>query len=129
MRNCRAAVFLMFFGLGIALPVSSAFANGANEKRCGWLENPTPANWSLLDRDGEWLIGEQGGYQAPGIDNMPDMSTQGWVETNAGGHGYGCACLTVQVDKKKSVVTRLVSAQPLPLKRCKSDSKLRAPDQ
>lgn len=129
MRNSRAAVFLMFVGLAIALPVSSAFANGANEKRCGWLENPTPANWSLLDRDGEWLIGEQGGYQAPGIDNMPDMSTQGWIETNAGGHGYGCACLTAQVDKKKSVVTRLVSAQPLPLQRCKSDSKLRAPAQ
>ena len=27
----------------------------------GWLQNPTPGNWWLVDRDGEWTIGTQGG--------------------------------------------------------------------
>src|SRR5918999_3279183 len=66
----------------------------AVERRCGWLQNPTPANWWLIDRDGEWLIGVQGGYQAPGMDEMPDMSTAGWVEVN-GHYGYGGACMGV----------------------------------
>ena len=26
------------------------------ERRCGWLSNPTPANYWLSDRDGEWTI-------------------------------------------------------------------------
>src|SRR5262245_20967552 len=33
------------------------------ERRCGWVDNPTPSNWWLVDRDGEWEIGLQGGYQ------------------------------------------------------------------
>ena len=32
------------------------------ETRCGWLANPTPANYWFYDKDGEWTIGEQGGY-------------------------------------------------------------------
>lgn len=123
MRNS----FMVLLGLGMALATSVADAQGAVEKRCGWLENPTPANFSLLDRSGEWTISEQGGYQAPGIEKMPDMTTKGWVVTNAGEHGYGCACLDVQVDEKSGLVTRLVSAEPLPLRRCKLDPKLPPP--
>ena len=119
--------FVVLLGLGMALATSVADAQCAVEKRCGWLKNPTPGNFSLLDRSGEWTISEQGGYQAPGIDNMPDMTTKGWVVTNAGEHGYGCACLDVQVDEKSRLVTRLVSAQPLPLRRCKLDPKLPPP--
>ena len=26
------------------------------ERRCGWISNPTPANYWLSDRDGEWTI-------------------------------------------------------------------------
>ena len=52
------------------------------ERRCGWLANPTPANYWLNDRDGEWTLSAQGGYRAPGMDEMPDMTTNGWVETN-----------------------------------------------
>src|SRR5690349_18304425 len=40
-------------------------------RRCGWVDNPTPSNWWLVDRDGEWEIGLQGGYQAKG--DMPDF--------------------------------------------------------
>ena len=54
---------------------------------------------TLVDRDGEWLIGAQGGYQAPGMDNLPDMTTAGWVESN-GHYGHGCACMDVTVDRR-----------------------------
>lgn len=32
------------------------------ELRCGWFDNPSPANATLLDGDGEWIIGMQGGH-------------------------------------------------------------------
>ena len=96
-------------------------------QRCGWLENPTPANWSLIDREGEWLIGMQGGYQAPGSDDMPDMSTHGWVQSNVGGHGYGCACMTVTTNRRDHRVTRVLSARPVPLRQCRADPHLPRP--
>jgi hypothetical protein len=39
-----------------AVPVSGT------ETRCGWLYNPTPLNWYLIDKDGRWIISQQGGY-------------------------------------------------------------------
>src|SRR5215217_3934268 len=92
-----------------------AASSPAGKIRCGWLENPTPANWSLVDREGEWLIGVQGGYQARGSDNIPDMSTRGWVETN-GHHGYGCACMKVSTDRASHRITNILSAIPKPLR-------------
>jgi hypothetical protein len=41
------------------------------ETRCGWLHNPTPRNWYLIDKDGSWVISMQGGYEAQGMDNLP----------------------------------------------------------
>ena len=93
------------------------------ERRCGWLANPTPANWWLTDRDGQWLIGEQGGYQAPGLNELPDMSSRGWVRVN-GSYGYGCACMTVYTDKPSMRITRILSATPQPLCKCGKDPKL-----
>ena len=81
------AVFLLIL-FSIPLPAM------ATERRCGWLDNPTPGNFSLRDRGGEWVLGVQGGHEAHGFDSMPDITTAGWVETN-GHYGYGCACLTV----------------------------------
>jgi hypothetical protein len=96
------------------------------EKRCGWIDNPTPANWWLTDAVGQWIIGLQGGYQAPGLDNLPDMRTRGWVETN-GSYGYGCGCMTVTTDKNSGRIARIYSATPLPIKRCIADKKLPRP--
>jgi hypothetical protein len=50
-----------------------AAAKPAAALRCGWLENVTPGNFSLVDRDAEWTIAEQGGYEAPGFDRLPDI--------------------------------------------------------
>ena len=112
--------------LALVLALLAAGQSRPAETRCGWLQNPTPANWWLVDRDGEWLLGAQGGYQAPGMDEMPDMSTAGWAEVN-GSYGYGCACLRVTVDPRTHRVTRLISARPVPLRQCQADPHLRRP--
>ncbi|NJR23962.1 MAG: DUF4087 domain-containing protein [Richelia sp. CSU_2_1] len=102
----------------------SAFPASATEIRCGWLHNPTPANWYLTDKDGQWTIGVQGGYQASGIDNIPQMNEKEYVKTNVGSYGYGCACLEVTVDRKKQRITLINGGEQLPLKTCREDPKL-----
>jgi hypothetical protein len=98
-----------------AAPSASGF-----ERRCGWVDNPTPANWWLVDRDGTWEIGIQGGHQAEG--DLPDFGGA-WVETN-GHHGYGCACVDVRVDRSSHQVLVVRGAKALPLARCKGDKAL-----
>lgn len=92
------------------------------EKRCGWFSNPTPANASLYDRDDEWVVGVQGGYQAEG--DWPTFGPKEWVRTN-GNYGYGCACLEVRVDREKHEVIEIESARARPLSACRSDRALR----
>ena len=104
-----------------SLPISVHAA--VPERRCGWLQNPTPANYWLLDRDGEWTLSAQGGYQVEGMDNMPDMTTRGWVRVN-GNYGYGCACMSVTTDRASRRVTRIFSATPVPLRQCRADRRL-----
>jgi hypothetical protein len=110
-----------------AVPARAAAATPAKGvRRCGWLSNPTPANWWLTDSEGQWILATQGADQAPGMDEMPDMSTAGWVETN-GHYGYGCACMTITADAEGKV-TRIADAQPKPLKQCRADKKLPKPE-
>ncbi len=99
---------------------------GAAERRCGWLENPTPANFSLKDRQGEWVMGEQGGHQAIGMDEIPNLTTGGWVATN-GSYGHGCACITGTFDARTRQVVQIYRAEGVPLARCKADRALPAP--
>ncbi len=100
-----------------AAPVAKA------ERRCGWLDNPTPGNWWLTDRQGEWVLSAQGGYEAPGMENMPDMSTAGEVLTN-GNYGYSCACMTVTTNRASGRITRVLAARPVPLRQCRMDRRL-----
>ena len=93
-----------------------------SEMRCGWFSNPTPANASLFDREGEWIIGVQGGEQAEG--DWPQFSPKQWVETN-GHYGYGCACLRVRVDRSERRVLVIESAQARALSLCRRDPALR----
>jgi hypothetical protein len=99
----------------------------AQAPRCGWIVNPTPANWWLVDRDGEWLIGAQGGYQAPGLDNIPDLSEHDWVVTNGASYGYGCACLHADVDRRTKRITRIRDAKQKPLAACRADRRIKRP--
>ena len=97
-------------------------SDGKFENRCGWFDNPTPANAWLEDKDGEWEIGIQGGYQAEG--EWPDFSDDQWVKTNVN-YGYGCACLKVTVDHKNRRVLKIASATAKPLSACRKDPALK----
>ncbi len=106
-------------------PAAVLAAADNTEKRCGYLDNPTPANWWLTDRDGEWLIGAQGGYQAEGLDVLPEsMFERGWVRTN-GYYGYRCACLAVTTDRKAMRIKRIYSGEALGMARCRRDKALK----
>jgi len=93
-----------------------------SEKRCGWFSNPTPANASLYDREGEWFIAVQGGNQARG--DWPAFGPKHWVETNLH-HGYGCACFRLRVNRATEEVIEIESAKPRPLSACRNDRKLK----
>jgi hypothetical protein len=91
--------------------------------RCGWFDNPTPQNATLLDRDGVWLISTQGGNSADG--DWPEFKPNQWVRTNAGSYGYGCACMKVLTDNKESKITRIISASARSLATCRNDKALK----
>ena len=101
-----------------------AAAHPAVETHCGWLDNPTPANWSLHDRDGEWLIGMMGDYQAPGSDNIPEFPRRAWVSHGVGSYGYGCTCMKVTTDRANHRITSVLSAVVRPLRQCRADRRL-----
>lgn len=92
------------------------------ETRCGWFHNPTPGNAWLIDRDGEWTIGVQGGYQADG--DWPTFSKARWVKTNVN-YGYGCACMRVEVDRDEKEVLNILSSYSKPLSSCRKDKWLK----
>ena len=94
------------------------------ETRCGWFSNPTPANVWLYDRDGEWTIGVQGGYQVEGDWGWPDFKPRQWVRTN-GNYGYGCACLQLRVNKETREVLEIKSSRARPLAACRRDRSLK----
>ncbi len=95
------------------------------ETRCGWLDNPTPANISLYDREAEWIISVQGQYEAKGDWSLPDYKPGQWVATNAGSYGYGCACLRLRADRQTRKVLEVMNASARPLSVCRRDRSLR----
>jgi hypothetical protein len=89
--------------------------------RCGWLDNPSPGNASLHDKDGEWTIAVQGEYQANG-DWPPAFRPGRWISRGPGSYGYGCACLTVELDPAEKKFLTILSGQTRPLSVCRKDS-------
>ena len=92
------------------------------EKRCGWLENPTPANLWLIDSESEWTLSIQGrGFiNEDSIENMPTIDQNEFVRTN-GYYGFSCVCLNVKTDKKNSEILEVYSGEQLLLKQCLED--------
>ena len=118
------AGFLLFAAAAPAARPGTAGAPGsvAARTRCGWFSNPTPANASLHDREAEWIIGVQGGHQAEG--DWPDFGPRQWVKTNVN-YGYGCACMSVEVDRESNRVLEIKSARARPLSACRRDKALK----
>jgi hypothetical protein len=121
-----SAPILVLLGLLVLSPPLAAKEPGGVQKLCGWIENPTPANWWLDDRNGQWIISVQGDYEAEGIDKLPDFGEKNWVATN-GSHGYGCACLKARVDKDKRRVTTIEDVSVEALDVCRADKHLKEP--
>ncbi|MDW5313230.1 DUF4087 domain-containing protein [Rhizobium sp. PL01] len=117
----KRAIATLLIGLAAASPLRAA------ETRCGWLQNPTPANWWLDDADGSWTIMTQGGGEGPpGMELIPDISERDYVKTN-GNYGYACACLSVETDEAEGSITGIRSFRQLALAKCESDGKLSPP--
>ncbi len=96
----------------LALAATVAMAEAA-ETRCGWLQNPTPANWWLDDSEGTCTLMTQGaGNEPAGFDRIPDIS--------AG------ACMKVETDAAEGRITAIHSVRQLPISQCANDTALPA---
>lgn len=120
MRNYSLPLFSV--ALIAALPLSAVAA----ETRCGWIQNPTPRNWWLDDRDKTWTLMTQGpDDEGPeGMELIPDLSAGEFVRTN-GYYGYGCACMKVETDGNETI-TRIISFRQLKLSQCENDKSLKS---
>ena len=94
------------------------------ETRCGWLDNPTTATYSLSDKDRQWTIGVQGGYQVEDFDR-PAFKRGQWISFFDGSYGYGCACFQMKVDYETSYVLEIRKSYARPLSACRKDKALR----
>jgi hypothetical protein len=70
-----------------------------------------------------WTIGAQGGYQAKGIENIPNSDGKEVVRTN-GNYGYNCACLNVAVNSNLRRIIGIQGGESLPLSTCREDPNL-----
>jgi hypothetical protein len=95
------------------------------ETRCGWFINPTPANIWFYDREGEWTIGVQGGYQTERDWPWPAFKRGQWVGRSAGSYGYGCACLQLRVNRQTHEVLEIKSSRARTLAQCRQDPALK----
>jgi hypothetical protein len=112
-RNLFISVILYSLFI-VAIPAKAV------ETRCGWLFNPTPRNWYLIDKDGSWIISMQGGYEAQGIDNLPTYNEKEYVKTN-GYYGDGCACMDAVTDSVRLRITEIRGGESLPLSTCREN--------
>lgn len=125
-----AASLLLPLALAATTPVIAAVPAHAPAIRhgtlCGWFANPTPQNFSLLTASADWLIGEQGGFQAAGDWDAPSFRRGQWVHTNGGSYGYGCACLRGSLDETIHHVLKVERISARSLTTCRRDPALRA---
>lgn len=107
-----------------ALTLISLNAAAATQNRCGYIENPTPGNYSLIDSAGEWIIAVQGGHQAEGNVAAPRSANDPEVVLTNGNYGYWCGCVTATVDAQEKKILKIKASRMLALKTCLQDRKL-----
>ena len=88
--------------------------------------NMSPGNFTLRDRDGEWTISEQGGYEARGADKIPDLSGDEFVDL--GPHGYACGCIDGVMNAQTHEVVGIIGFTQKKLKDCLADDELPYPE-
>jgi hypothetical protein len=119
----RQGAIRRILAAGIVLCAAAQTATAA-ENRCGWLHNPTPGIWWLVDRHASWTLREQGPEDGPdGMDLIPDISERDYRKTN-GNYGYACACMTVETNSGQQRITKILSVRQLPLSKCDRDKSL-----
>lgn len=113
----------------ISVAIAASFAlpalSFAAETRCGWLDNPTPRNWWLQDKDKTWTIMTQDPDRPDGPEGMeliPDLAEGDFVEVN-GSYGYACACMSVETDGNERI-TKILSVRQLKIAQCQGDKAL-----
>ena len=124
MRPLKKIPALLFTTTFLVTASANETADSA-KLRCGWFHNPTPQNAWLVDRDGEWTIGMQGGPQAEG--DWPEFKPSQWVRTN-NHYGYGCACIKLVASAESHEVAKIISAKARPLSACRKDRALKKPE-
>jgi hypothetical protein len=118
-------IFVPAFAAVLALAAAPSPGSAA-ETRCGWLHNPTPGNWWLIDAQSEWTIMTQGGREPAGMDAMPDISARDYVKTN-GNYGYACACLVGAFSAADRRVTAIETVRQSTIAACRKDRALPKP--
>jgi hypothetical protein len=114
----------MKLALAFAMTLGAfAFNAHAVETRCGWINNPTPANYTITDAERTWVIAVQGGYQAEGVDKIEYPSEDQYVDIN-GSYGYWCGCMKVETDTGDEIVEKIFSSKAKLLKDCLKDPNL-----
>lgn len=121
-------IYLTAIGCALLIASTNVIAQFSNAEefklRCGWLDNPTPSNFSLYDRDDEWLFSVQGGYQLEDFE-MPIFKPGQWIVTNTADYGYGCACFEMRVDAETNHVLEIKKSYAKPLSACRKDKALK----
>lgn len=125
-QSTASLLMLVMVGLGVSCCPVDANAQGVI-LRCGWLDNPSPGNAWLNDRDGEWTIAIQGGHQAKGKWKPPFNNSQ-WVRTGVGSYGYGCVCMKVKANTESQEIIEVISVIAKPLSACRQDKALKEPE-
>ena len=115
------------FGMGSAFPLTRCPEPVvATERRCGWLANLSPGNWSLVDADAVWTLsaaGEEGPEILAVMDMVPAFDPAEFVSTGTY-TGYGCACMSVTTNGAR--ISAIASTKREPLATCKADPSLPA---
>lgn len=125
-RMIKRISVLAFF-LPFLVLTTACQAKDKTIKECGWFVNPVPNEVTFITKSESWIISQQGAHEAAG--DWPEFSDKEWMANNSGFHGYGCACMTLQVDPATHLVLQIKSAKSKSLNYCRGTLKLPLPSE
>lgn len=111
---------------GFTPQLNASPAAPAPRNICGWIDNPTPANYWITDAAGLWVISAMGGYQAEG--DVASQNDDNQVIYTNGNYGSWCGCVkatTTDSRKNGRRIVKIVSSKVLPLSKCLNDSSIK----